>query len=115
MKRWDGRGEFLRVTDSALPCLLPRKKRGNRGSSKQCRGTAEPRRRSVIAVHGEILLANGVQDINKSDDGEISKCKYPPPKTALFGERTLSGATAPRPSGAMGRKGWRGDPAVFKP
>ena len=27
------RGEFLRVTDSALPCLLPRKKRGNRGSS----------------------------------------------------------------------------------
>ena len=53
------RGEFLRVTSSALPCFLSRKKRGNRGSSKQCRGTAEPRRRSVIAVHGEILLANG--------------------------------------------------------
>ena len=53
------RGEFLRVTDSALPCLLPRKKRGNRGSSKQCRGTAEPRRRSANAVHGVILLANG--------------------------------------------------------
>ena len=46
-----------------------------------------------------MLLANGVQDINKSDDGEIGKCKYPPSKIALLDERTLSGATAPRPSG----------------
>ena len=62
-------------------------------------GATEWLRNVIKLLHGVMLLANGVQDINKSDDGEISKCKYPPPKTALFGERTLSGATAPRPSG----------------
>ena len=76
-----------------------RKKRGKPRGGKQCRGTAEPRRRRVNVIHAENLLANGVHEINLSGDGEINKCKYPPSKIALLDERTLSGATAPRPSG----------------
>ena len=76
-----------------------RKKRGNHGSSKQSCGAAEWLRNVIKLLHRVMLLANGVQDINKSDDGEIGKCKYPPSKIALLDERTLSGATAPRPSG----------------
>ena len=40
-----------------------------------------------------------LRSYDKSSYEEIKKCKYPPSKIALLDERTLSGATAPRPSG----------------
>ena len=95
----------MRLSNARYPAQVCRKKRGNRGSSKQSCGATEWLRNVIKLLHRVMLLANGVQDINKSDDGEIGKCKYPPSKIALLDERTLSGATAPRPSADLRHDG----------